>query len=158
MIMSPRKNMPDVGIELGAACMPSGLTSDRATAPSLRKGTLVSLWAFKHTVSQQSQSCVSFSIYILLTAITYSCIIAARHFFNSPHADVHRSISKVLVHLNTSPHTMWYEYQQASMYMKHSRSPQSAKKFSPSKSSFYHIVLTVQSCLDQTSTTQIAER
>ena len=27
--------MPDVGIELGAACMPSELPSDRATAPGL---------------------------------------------------------------------------------------------------------------------------
>ena len=33
MTKSPRKNMPDVGIELGAACMPSELPSDRATAP-----------------------------------------------------------------------------------------------------------------------------
>ena len=33
MTKSPRKNVPDVGIELGAACMPSGLASDRATAP-----------------------------------------------------------------------------------------------------------------------------
>ena len=30
----PRKNMPDVGIELGTACMPSGHTSDRAAMPS----------------------------------------------------------------------------------------------------------------------------
>ena len=28
---SPRKNVPDVGIKLGAACMPSGHPSDRAT-------------------------------------------------------------------------------------------------------------------------------
>ena len=33
MTKSPRKNVPDVGIELGAACMPSGHTFDRATAP-----------------------------------------------------------------------------------------------------------------------------
>ena len=33
MTKSPRKNVPDVGIELGAACMPSGLASDRATVP-----------------------------------------------------------------------------------------------------------------------------
>ena len=32
MTKSPRKNVPDVGIELGAACMPSGHASDRATA------------------------------------------------------------------------------------------------------------------------------
>ena len=31
MTKSPRKNAPDVGIELGAACMPSGHASDRAT-------------------------------------------------------------------------------------------------------------------------------
>ena len=30
MTKSPRKNVPDVGIELGAACMPSKLASDRA--------------------------------------------------------------------------------------------------------------------------------
>ena len=33
MTKSPRKNVPDVGIELGAACMPSGYASDRGTAP-----------------------------------------------------------------------------------------------------------------------------
>ena len=32
MAKSPRKNVPDVGIELGAACMPSEHASDRATA------------------------------------------------------------------------------------------------------------------------------
>ena len=32
---SPRKNVPDVGIELGATCMPSGHASDRATASTL---------------------------------------------------------------------------------------------------------------------------
>ena len=32
MTKSPRKNVPDVGIELGATCMPSGHASDRATA------------------------------------------------------------------------------------------------------------------------------
>ena len=35
MTKSPRKNVPDVGIELGAACMPSELASNRATAPGL---------------------------------------------------------------------------------------------------------------------------
>ena len=38
MTKSPRKNVPDVGIELGAACMPSELASDRATAPGRVKG------------------------------------------------------------------------------------------------------------------------
>ena len=33
MTKSPRKNVPDVGIELEAACMPSRHTSDRTTAP-----------------------------------------------------------------------------------------------------------------------------
>ena len=34
MIKSPRKNVPDMGIKLGTACMPSGHhTSDRATGP-----------------------------------------------------------------------------------------------------------------------------
>ena len=35
MTKSPRKNVPDVGIELGAGCMPSGHASDRATAPGI---------------------------------------------------------------------------------------------------------------------------
>ena len=33
MTKSPWKKVPDVGVELGAACMPSKHTSDRATAP-----------------------------------------------------------------------------------------------------------------------------
>ena len=31
MNKSPRKNVPDVGLELGAACMPSGQASNQAT-------------------------------------------------------------------------------------------------------------------------------
>ena len=42
MTKSPRKNVPNLGIELGATCMPSELASDRATAPgcyiTVRKG------------------------------------------------------------------------------------------------------------------------
>ena len=30
---SPRKNVPDVGIKIGAACMPSGHAFDRITTP-----------------------------------------------------------------------------------------------------------------------------
>ena len=37
MTKSPRKNVPDVGIEFGAACMPSGHDSDRATTPGLNE-------------------------------------------------------------------------------------------------------------------------
>ena len=33
MTKSPRKNVPEVGIKLGAACMPSEQASNRATAP-----------------------------------------------------------------------------------------------------------------------------
>ena len=33
MTKSPRKNVPDMRIKLGTACMPSGHASDRATAP-----------------------------------------------------------------------------------------------------------------------------
>ena len=35
MTKSQQKNVPEVGIELGAACMPSGLASDLATAPDI---------------------------------------------------------------------------------------------------------------------------
>ena len=36
MTKFPRKNVPDVGIVLGTACMPSGHASNRATAPGKR--------------------------------------------------------------------------------------------------------------------------
>ena len=40
MTKSPRKNVPDVVIELRAACMPSEHASNRATAPSQESRTL----------------------------------------------------------------------------------------------------------------------
>ena len=43
MTKPPRKNVPDVGIELGAACMPSELASDRATAPGRCLDSVMSL-------------------------------------------------------------------------------------------------------------------
>ena len=42
MTKSPRNNVPDVGIELGAACMPSEHASDRATAPGIGNWDLIS--------------------------------------------------------------------------------------------------------------------
>ena len=48
MTKSPRKNVPDVGIELGAACMPSELASDWATAPGAKiKERIVQGWKCK---------------------------------------------------------------------------------------------------------------
>ena len=52
MTKSSRKNVPDVGIELGAACMPSEHASDRATAaPGHVQGECLSvkikIWLFK---------------------------------------------------------------------------------------------------------------
>ena len=45
MTKSPRNNVPDVGIELGAACMPSGHASDRATVPGLQEAfSMFSAW------------------------------------------------------------------------------------------------------------------
>ena len=35
MTKSPRKNVQDVGIQLGATCMPSEHASDQATMPSM---------------------------------------------------------------------------------------------------------------------------
>ena len=46
MTKSPRKNVPDVGIELGAARMPSELASDRATAPG-SEVMKPPMWAYK---------------------------------------------------------------------------------------------------------------
>ena len=43
---SPRKNVPDVGIELGAACMPSGHASDWATTPGYRCTDIVIICYF----------------------------------------------------------------------------------------------------------------
>ena len=48
MTKSPRKTVPDVGIELGAACMPSELASDRAAAPGTMRMEKWSLRAHKH--------------------------------------------------------------------------------------------------------------
>ena len=48
MTKSPQ-NVPDVGIELGAACMPSGHASDRATAPGRHIWTQVHIYGFTCT-------------------------------------------------------------------------------------------------------------
>ena len=48
MTKSLRKNVPDMGIELGAACMPSELASDRATAPG---HVLLTLLVMKNMLS-----------------------------------------------------------------------------------------------------------
>ena len=54
MTKSPLKNVPDVGIELGAACMPRGHVSNRATMPGLtdkftlwRKELQLSPWSWR---------------------------------------------------------------------------------------------------------------
>ena len=41
MTKSPRKNVPDVGIELGAVCTPSEVASNRAIAPGFDKGNAI---------------------------------------------------------------------------------------------------------------------
>ena len=53
MTKSPRKNVLDVGMELGAACIPSGHASDRATAPGDRKIIIIIMPLFheEHTDS-----------------------------------------------------------------------------------------------------------
>ena len=48
MTKSPRKNVSDVGIKLVAACMPSELASDRATAPGLKH-----LWTDNYNVDDE---------------------------------------------------------------------------------------------------------
>ena len=86
MTKSPRKNVPDMGIELGAACMPSELASDRATAPGTKseKNTKISeskfnlyLTCFHEklcVISQQKQS-FSFKIFLILKSCTLPCFI-----------------------------------------------------------------------------------
>ena len=53
MTKSPRKNVPDVGIELGAACIPSEHASDQATAPR-KEGGMKQYKLIDVTVSQKS--------------------------------------------------------------------------------------------------------
>ena len=57
MTKSPQKNALDVEIELGAACMPSELASDRATAP----GWLI--WAFADHLCDNYHNLMSWLIY-----------------------------------------------------------------------------------------------
>ena len=66
MTKSPRKNVPDVGIELGAACMPSEHASDRSTAPGIKnveKGYLdtnVRVKSFKNATIQNVKDNIFF--------------------------------------------------------------------------------------------------
>ena len=53
MTKSPRKNVPDVGIELGAVCIPSEHASDQATAPG-KEGGIKQYKLIDVTVSQKS--------------------------------------------------------------------------------------------------------
>ena len=64
MTKSPRKNVPDVGIELGAACMPSGHASDRATASGCSSSSSKSSSSSSRDSSSSSSS--SSSMYSLL--------------------------------------------------------------------------------------------
>ena len=65
MTKSPRKNVPDVGIELGAACMPIELASDRATASgyfySVYRYRAIALSSHGFTIS----FCVKASMYYI---------------------------------------------------------------------------------------------
>ena len=61
MTKSPRKNVPDVGIELGAACMPSEHASDRATAPGRMLRSSNWVWRSFHTESGRWRSDACFS-------------------------------------------------------------------------------------------------
>ena len=56
MTKSPRKNVPDVGIELRATCMPSGHASDRATVPGLCTGKLIVIGNFVETRQKCQQT------------------------------------------------------------------------------------------------------
>ena len=69
MTKSPRKNVPDVGIELGAACMPSELASDRATAPG-RSTRQQSRWMsrLQSKIWKPGESIAAFGDDILLMA------------------------------------------------------------------------------------------
>ena len=54
MTKSQRKNVPDVGIELEPACMPSEHASDRATAPGcIIIVTMLIKWRAKHGNSEK---------------------------------------------------------------------------------------------------------
>ena len=73
MTKSPRKNVPDVGIELGAACMPSELASDRETAPGRNEeGKLVTDLHTKPTDKYLYVTCKSSHPGNVKKAIPYS--------------------------------------------------------------------------------------
>ena len=93
MTKSPRKNLPDVGIELGAACMPSGHASDRATAPGINVSVIKHLsleccyfyifWSFGTVRFNKTESAIfklwmlyfrgSFFILFTCICIVYCC-------------------------------------------------------------------------------------
>ena len=90
MTKSPRKNVSDIRIELGAACMPSGHTFDRATAPivsetkvssrsmvSVAKATgLILTWS--HTTKDRFSRDKAQKKLVLMRAITLSLLNTSR--------------------------------------------------------------------------------
>ena len=62
MTKSPRKNVPDVGIKLGAACMPSELASERKM---IMKGLRLSAIYRNDPKLLDRQVCLSFCLHVL---------------------------------------------------------------------------------------------
>ena len=58
MTKSPRKNVPDVGIEHGAACMPRGYASDRATVSGLMSDNITFINALYRIAFNQDGNAV----------------------------------------------------------------------------------------------------
>ena len=90
MTKSPRKNVPEVGIELGAACMPSELASDRATAPGEREGNNL-FWSIK----------TSSDVLNKFKSKDFKAFTVSIYYFNTLHTTLpHHLIKENLIDLN----------------------------------------------------------
>ena len=78
MTKSPRKNVPDVGIELGTTGMPSELASDRATAP----GEICAQFDFKYFLIDTMYSALKTAAKVCrLSEVNFGFCSQEQHYF-----------------------------------------------------------------------------
>ena len=86
--------------------------------PAVSESSLISLLWSRHRISLQREFFAHKKkiktydqrerlLHILSTAIAYLCVIATKCFLNGADAEVNVSISKGLVHLNTTVHRLY---------------------------------------------------
>ena len=104
MTKSPQKNVPDVGIELGAACMPSELDSDRATAPGVP--SRVQFRSFELTLGagpplareilKRAKSCQHHELHCLADVIFYRRLTVFQCYLLSDYAWTEQQIMQLI--------------------------------------------------------------